>query len=85
MYRLTKVASQPPPQIGQCGVATFKERAEGVVRKINHPPQCFRTAGWKPQFPDSASEFLAAGKPIINVAALLNSAPVGKLELFFLI
>ena len=28
MDRLTRAASQPPPQIGQCGVATFKERAK---------------------------------------------------------
>jgi hypothetical protein len=30
-------------------------------------------------------EFLATGKLVINVAALLNSAPVGKLKFLFLI
>ena len=45
------------PELGKRCVATFKERAEGVVRKINHSARCLRTAGWKPQFPDSASGF----------------------------
>ena len=48
MDRLTRAASQPPPQIGQCGVSTFKERAEGVVRKVNHSARCLRTTGWEP-------------------------------------
>ena len=72
------------PQIGQCGVATFKERAEGVVRKVNHSARCLRTAGWEPQFPDSACEVLVVGKRVINVAALLDGVPVGKLQVLFL-
>jgi len=72
------------PELYKRGVATFKERAEGVVRKVNHAARCLRTAAWEPQSPDSASELLAAGKLVINVAALLNSVPVGKLGFLFL-
>src|SRR5271165_1191398 len=78
-------AHESLPELYKRGVATFKERAEGVVRKVNHSARCLHTAGWEPQFPDSSSELLAVGKPIINVAALLNSAPVGKLKFLFLI
>src|ERR1700739_396306 len=36
------------PELYKCGVATFKERPEGVVRKINHSAWCLCTAGWEP-------------------------------------
>jgi len=78
-------AQESLPELYKRGVATFKERAEGVVRKINRSARCLCTAGWEPQFPGSASELHAAGKPVIYVAALLNSAPVGKLKFLFLI
>jgi hypothetical protein len=36
------------PELYKCGVATFKERPEGVVRKINHSAWCLCTADWEP-------------------------------------
>jgi hypothetical protein len=38
-------AHESLPELYKRGVATFKERAEGVVRKINHSARCLRTAG----------------------------------------
>ena len=72
------------PELYKRGIATFKERSQGGIRKIGDPARRLCTAGWEPQFPDSASELLAAGKPVINVATLLNSVPVGKLKFLFL-
>ena len=84
MDRLTRAASQPPPQIGQCGVATFKERAEGVVRKVNHSARCLRTAVWEHQFVDEACEVLVVRERVVNVIAFFDGAPVRKLQCSFL-
>jgi len=80
MDRLTRAASQPPPQIGQCGVATFKERAERVVRKVNHSARCLRTAVWELQFANEACEILVVRERVVNVIAFFDGAPMRKLQ-----
>src|SRR5208337_3577938 len=73
------------PELFKRSVAAFEQRPKGLVGKIDRAPRSVGTAGRKVQFPDSASELLAASKPVINVATLLNNAPVGKLKFLFLI
>jgi hypothetical protein len=77
-------ASQPPPQIDQRGVATFKQRAEGVVRKVNHSAWCLHTAVWELQFADEACEVLVVRERVVNVVAFFDGAPVRKLQCSFL-
>src|SRR4029077_19620826 len=38
------------PEIYKLNIATFKERTQGVVRKIGDPAWRFGAAGWEPQF-----------------------------------
>jgi hypothetical protein len=71
------------PELYKRGVATFKERTQGVVRKIHRSARCLRIAGWAPQFADFGSEDVVVGEGDVNVAALLNSVPMSKLQRLF--
>src|SRR5208282_4396106 len=57
------------PELSQRGIATFKERTQGVIRKIAHSAWRSDAAFRKAQFPHAACDFLRAGKRVIDVAA----------------
>jgi hypothetical protein len=77
-------ASQPPPQIGHCGVATFEKPPKGEVWQTDHSVWYLRTAVWELQFADDACEVLMVRERVVNVIAFFDGAPMCKLQCSFL-